>query len=87
MILKREWSTIQYTTLKKKNTNTEPECLTDEANDQNNGNDKVMEVHDSYVIDSCVVVAEDGQDVPAPYVFAEKSGQTQGDKIKKKWKI
>jgi len=47
-----------------------------------------VEVHESPVIDSCVVVAEDGQDVPTPYCYADmlkKSGETQGVKIRK-WK-
>lgn len=41
-----------------KTTNVEPECLADEANDNDhtNGKEEVMEVHDSPVIDSCLLL-------------------------------
>jgi hypothetical protein len=46
-----------------KTTDTQPECLADEAYNQNNSNEEVMEVHDGSVIDSCIAAADDGQDV------------------------
>ena len=45
---------------------TGPQCLAEEASGHNNGNEEVIEVHDSLVIDSCIVTAEVGHDVPAP---------------------
>jgi hypothetical protein len=36
------------------------------TNNQNNSNDDIMEVHESPVINSCIVVVEDGRDAPAP---------------------
>jgi len=41
-----------------KTTDAEPECLADEANDNdhNIGKEEVMEVHDSPVIDSCLLL-------------------------------
>ena len=41
-----------------KTTDTDPECLADEANDQNNGKKEVV-----LLFNSCIVVVEDGQDV------------------------
>jgi hypothetical protein len=50
----------------KKATNTVPEVLADEVHNQDNSNDDIMEVHESPVISSCIVVVEDGRDAPAP---------------------